>query len=328
MPRYEAYLCTDRGRRLMPLNAKAFTATKVTNGMGAFAGGITNEAALPTYEAGQYITSRQARLGFYVQRDIKKDLIIKVWMGVDGQGWRLWNTYFVLWWGWELMRQSIGGLMDEAVSADMLAKIRVAISKEAQGAIEAHDLRTRHAGRTTFIEFHLVVPGTMTVAESLDPTIALFDEDGASLLVNDHRNVYLGKLEPFVDVVIQHHLEACFIAVSNTPGFSSSGDYALLASRQYPSDLRMRLMPRDVQVPPEASTPSPATRSSAGRSGRGRKSASISNAAAATGIQKRRRNARGGSSSSSRARITRQRPAWGRISGAWSWSRRWRETAV
>jgi cation diffusion facilitator family transporter len=72
----------------------------------------------------------------------------------------------ILWWGWELMRQSIGGLMDEAVSAEMLGKIREAISKEAQGALEAHDLRTRHAGRTTFIEFHLVVPGAMTVAES------------------------------------------------------------------------------------------------------------------------------------------------------------------
>jgi divalent metal cation (Fe/Co/Zn/Cd) transporter len=31
-------------------------------------------------------------------------------------------------------------------------------------AIEAHDLRTRHAGRLTFLEFHLVVPGGMTVA--------------------------------------------------------------------------------------------------------------------------------------------------------------------
>ena len=72
----------------------------------------------------------------------------------------------ILWWGWQLMRQSIGGLMDEAVSKEMLEKIRKAISTEAQGAIEAHDLRTRHAGRTTFIEFHLVVPGTMTVAES------------------------------------------------------------------------------------------------------------------------------------------------------------------
>ena len=34
------------------------------------------------------------------------------------------------------------------------------------GAIEAHDLRTRSAGPATFIEFHLVVPGSMTVAEA------------------------------------------------------------------------------------------------------------------------------------------------------------------
>ena len=33
-----------------------------------------------------------------------------------------------------------------------------------QGAIEAHDVKTRQAGRVTFIEFHLVVPGSMTVA--------------------------------------------------------------------------------------------------------------------------------------------------------------------
>ncbi|MHA4874847.1 cation transporter dimerization domain-containing protein, partial [Enterococcus faecium] len=34
--------------------------------------------------------------------------------------------------------------------------------------IEAHDLRTRHAGRHTFLEFHLVVPGEMKVAEAHD----------------------------------------------------------------------------------------------------------------------------------------------------------------
>ena len=74
----------------------------------------------------------------------------------------------ILWWGWVLMRKSIGGLMDEAVSNDLLEKIRLAISKEAEGALEAHDLRTRNAGRTTFIEFHLVVPGAMSVADSHD----------------------------------------------------------------------------------------------------------------------------------------------------------------
>ena len=38
-----------------------------------------------------------------------------------------------------------------------------AISANADGALEAHDLRTRSAGRATFIEFHLVVPGSMSV---------------------------------------------------------------------------------------------------------------------------------------------------------------------
>lgn len=72
----------------------------------------------------------------------------------------------ILWSGWKLMRESIGGLMDEAAPAETLAKVRQLISTHADGALEAHDLRTRHAGRATFIEFHLVVPGTMTVSES------------------------------------------------------------------------------------------------------------------------------------------------------------------
>jgi cation diffusion facilitator family transporter len=72
----------------------------------------------------------------------------------------------ILWWGWVLVRQSIGGLMDEAVPEEELERIRQAISKGAEGAIEAHDLRTRHAARATFVEFHLVVPGDMSVAES------------------------------------------------------------------------------------------------------------------------------------------------------------------
>ncbi len=69
----------------------------------------------------------------------------------------------VLWSGWELVKESVGGLMDEAVSADVLEKIRIQISEHGEGALEAHDLRTRIAGRSTFVDFHLVVPGTMSV---------------------------------------------------------------------------------------------------------------------------------------------------------------------
>jgi len=72
----------------------------------------------------------------------------------------------ILWAGWRLMRVSISGLMDEAVTAEVLRLIRHVIATNAEGAIEAHDVKTRTAGRATFIEFHLVVPGTMTVATS------------------------------------------------------------------------------------------------------------------------------------------------------------------
>lgn len=74
----------------------------------------------------------------------------------------------ILWTGWRLTQSSMSGLMDEAVSSAELERIRSAITETASGlgAIEVHDLRTRHAGPITFIEFHLVVPGDMTVAES------------------------------------------------------------------------------------------------------------------------------------------------------------------
>ncbi|WP_210528976.1 cation diffusion facilitator family transporter [Rubellimicrobium arenae] len=74
----------------------------------------------------------------------------------------------ILWSGWQLMRESVGGLMDVSLPESMLAQIRGVISANADGAIEAHDLRTRNAGPLTFVEFHLVVPGDMTVSTAHD----------------------------------------------------------------------------------------------------------------------------------------------------------------
>lgn len=74
----------------------------------------------------------------------------------------------ILWAGWQLIRESLGGLMDEAVPEKTLNEIRQLISTNAEGAIEAHDVRTRHAGSVTFIDFHLVVDGTMPVSEAHD----------------------------------------------------------------------------------------------------------------------------------------------------------------
>jgi cation diffusion facilitator family transporter len=73
---------------------------------------------------------------------------------------------YILYFGWRLTSASVSGLMDEAVASDVSRRIRQIISNNSAGAIEAHDLRTRSAGRATFIEFHLVVPGSMSVAEA------------------------------------------------------------------------------------------------------------------------------------------------------------------
>jgi len=74
----------------------------------------------------------------------------------------------VLWSGMRLMRESLAGLMDEAPPADIQARIRAAVAANAEGAIEAHDLRMRQAGRRAFVEFHLVVPEAMRVADAHD----------------------------------------------------------------------------------------------------------------------------------------------------------------
>jgi cation diffusion facilitator family transporter len=72
----------------------------------------------------------------------------------------------VLWSGVGLVKDSVGGLMDAAPAGVIVERIRLLVGQHADGAIEAHDLRTRHAGRLTYLEFHLVVPGDMRVAEA------------------------------------------------------------------------------------------------------------------------------------------------------------------
>ena len=72
----------------------------------------------------------------------------------------------ILWSGWQLIKESVIGLMDVSVEPKLLATIREVISTNATGAIEAHDIRTRQSGRITFIEFHLVVAGSMTVEDA------------------------------------------------------------------------------------------------------------------------------------------------------------------
>ncbi|MCF3972939.1 cation diffusion facilitator family transporter [Paracoccus salsus] len=108
----------------------------------------------------------------------------------------------ILWSGWKVMAASLSGLMDEAVPEATLEDIRAIISDRATGAIEAHDLRTRHAGRVTFIDFHLVVDGQTTVDEAhaicdrIEQSLrAMLDEAHITIHVEpDHKAKHSGVL--------------------------------------------------------------------------------------------------------------------------------------
>ena len=74
----------------------------------------------------------------------------------------------ILWSGWGMVREATGGLMDEAPAAEIVTRLKSCIGQHAAGAIEAHDVRIRHAGRMTFVDFHLIVSGDMRVTDAHD----------------------------------------------------------------------------------------------------------------------------------------------------------------
>lgn len=114
----------------------------------------------------------------------------------------------------------------------------VAVSEEPQaisgrisgsGDIDVYDLGPVALGERIIVN--------ITADDSLDGAMALFDDAGAALLVNDHRNVYLGRLGPFVDVIIRRPSQSCFLALSSTPGYDSEGDYILTAFNEFPAPI-------------------------------------------------------------------------------------------
>jgi cation diffusion facilitator family transporter len=54
----------------------------------------------------------------------------------------------ILWAGWRLTTESVRGLMDESVTAEIMVQIRNAIAASAEGALQVHDLKTRIVARS------------------------------------------------------------------------------------------------------------------------------------------------------------------------------------
>lgn len=74
----------------------------------------------------------------------------------------------ILWEGWKVIRESLDGLMDVSLPDSELAEISTIIDAHMTGALQYHDLKGRRSGKSIFVEFHLVVDGTMQVAAAHD----------------------------------------------------------------------------------------------------------------------------------------------------------------
>lgn len=72
----------------------------------------------------------------------------------------------ILYQGWKVISHSISGLMDRAIEPEDEEAVKTTIAANAGGALNVHHLRTRKAGRVTFIDFDMVVPASMTVGEA------------------------------------------------------------------------------------------------------------------------------------------------------------------
>jgi cation diffusion facilitator family transporter len=74
----------------------------------------------------------------------------------------------ILWTGAQLLRRSVLGLLDEALSAADQAAVRQVLNDYLDQGIEFHALRTRQAGSRKFVSAHILVPGNWSVQRGHD----------------------------------------------------------------------------------------------------------------------------------------------------------------
>jgi cation diffusion facilitator family transporter len=74
----------------------------------------------------------------------------------------------IIWTGVGLLRRSAAGLMDVGLPEDEVSLIAGVIKRIGGAESGFHALRTRKSGTVRFVDFHLLVPGSMTVQESHD----------------------------------------------------------------------------------------------------------------------------------------------------------------
>ena len=69
----------------------------------------------------------------------------------------------IVWTGVSIVRRSVAGLMDVALSEEDLSRVRQIIESYKRDGIQFHALRSRQAGAKKFVSTHVLVPGDWSV---------------------------------------------------------------------------------------------------------------------------------------------------------------------
>jgi cation diffusion facilitator family transporter len=101
----------------------------------------------------------------------------------------------IVWTGWTLMSRSFEGLMDRAVPDEDREAIVAILERLHETGCDYHALRTRVAGAKSFVDVHVLVPGSMSVQAGHDLAENLENDIRARL---PHVEV-LTHLEPIED---------------------------------------------------------------------------------------------------------------------------------
>jgi cation diffusion facilitator family transporter len=129
---------------------------------------------------------------------------VGVILGVGMVAWSGWNwldptiallvAANIVWAGWQLMHRSASGLMDVALPPDQKRLITEVFDRHIEHGIAYHALRTRQAGRRSFISFHALVPGKWSVQEAHD-WVERIESDLREAIPNCHITSHLEPID-------------------------------------------------------------------------------------------------------------------------------------
>jgi len=105
-------------------------------------------------------------------------------------------SVFIIYPAYTIFKKSILSILDESVDSETLSKIEQ-IALQTKDVKEVHDIRTRKAGETFFVDMHILVDGSISVQEGHD-----ISEEVKLNLMKSNEDILdvLVHLEPFNEI--------------------------------------------------------------------------------------------------------------------------------